>query len=412
MKSPWLKRAFIFLSVLGPSVVTTMAGNDGAGVITYSYAGAHLGYAALITLPLLTILYGVTQEMGSRVAIVTGKGLGDIIRERFGIRIALVVFATILIANFGTLLTNLAALKTASQMLSIPTIPFIIATIVFCFALVTVPKYEKSQKIFLTGIIFYFAYVFSAIKGNPDWGTALKSLVVPSPSIFSHDFLVISIAVLGTTITPWGQFFVQSYMKDKNVPVANLGYAKIEAFVGAFLSNFFTFFIIVATAATLFIHKIPLDSGERAADAIRPFAGEFASLLFALGLINASIIGIIIVSLTSAYVFTEFFGLTGSLDEPLTRGKSFYTLFLSSIVLAAILVMTPWFPLFKIVLYTQSLNGILLPVFFYFLLKIVNNRELMGQHVNGKYYNIFAVGATAIITTATVIAVVVAILGL
>lgn len=406
-KKSFFTKLFIFLGVLGPSVITTMAGNDGAGVITYSFAGAQLGYAALFTLPILTILYGVTQEMGSRIAIVTGKGLGDVIREKFGIRIAIFIFATILIANFGTIITDVAALKTGAEMLHLAPIPFIFITIVFCFWIVTFTKYEKSQKVFLTGMIFYLAYVFSAIKGSPHWGQAVTSLVVPSKSMFSKDFLITSIAVLGTTITPWGQFFVQSYMKDKNVSVSRLGYAKLEAYLGAFLSNFFTFFIIVATAATLFAHHISMVSGETAALAIKPFAGEFASLLFSLGLINAAIIGIIIVSLTSAYAFSEFFGFTGSLDEPYKKGKPFYINYLANIIIAAILVITPWFPLFAIVIYTQALNGVLLPLFFFFLLKIVNDKQLMGKYVNGKMYNIFSVVATVAIAIAAILAVII-----
>jgi NRAMP (natural resistance-associated macrophage protein)-like metal ion transporter len=411
-KKGLIKKIIIFLGVLGPSIITTMAGNDGAGVITYSLAGAQLGFAALFTLPLLTILYGITQEMGSRVAIVTGKGLGDLIRERFGVRIAMLIFAIILIANFGTLLTDVAALKTAAQILGLPIIPFIIVTIIFCFSLVTFTKYEKSQKIFLVGIVFYLAYVVSAIMAKPDWGQAVTSLVIPQKSMFSIHYLIIAIAILGTTITPWGQFFVQSYMKDKNVPIGRLNYAKLEAYLGAFISNFFSFFIIVATAATLYANSIPLNSGDRAALAIKPFVGEFASIFFAVGLVSAAIIGIIIVSLTSAYAFTEFFGFTGSLDKPYKKGRPFYINFLFNIILATILVITPFFPLFKIVLYTQSLNGILLPIFFYFLLKIINNKELMGKYTNSKISNIFAIGSTIFIGVAAVAAVIFSLLGL
>ncbi len=406
MQKGFLKKIVIFFSVLGPSIITTMAGNDGAGVITYSFAGARLGYTALFILPIITILYGLTQEMGSRVAIVTGKGLGDLIRERFGVRVAMLIFITILIANFGTLLTNVAALKVASEMLSIPSIPFILVTVALCFLLVTFTEYDKSQKIFLTGIIFYLAYVFSAIMSNPNWGESTRSLFTPQKSMLSQEYFILAIAIIGTTITPWGQFFVQSYMKDKNVPISRLRYAKIEAYLGAFISNFFSFFIIIATAATLFAHKISLDSGEKAALAIKPFAGELAGLLFAGGLINASIIGIIIISLTSAYAFSEFFGFTGSLDEPYKKGKPFYLNFLLAMLIPTVLVLTPFFPLFKIVLYTQSLNGILLPIFFYFLLKIVNDSELMGKYVNGKLYNIFSVIAIITIALTAILAVI------
>jgi NRAMP (natural resistance-associated macrophage protein)-like metal ion transporter len=406
------RRILIFLSVLGPSVIATMAGNDGGGIITYSLAGARLGYAALITLPYLTILYAVTQEMGSRIAIVTGKGLGDLIRERFGVRIAFVFFTLILLANFGTLLTNIAALKTCAQMLGIQPAPLIFPAIVVAFVLIVLTSYEKSQRVFLTGMALYLAYVFSAVMGNPSWGEAFRCLFIPKPELCSKGSFLLLIAVLGTTITPWGQFFVQSYMKDKNVPVENLGFAKLEAYLGAFLSNFFTFFIILATASTLFVRAIPLESGVEAAMAIRPFAGRFAGLLFAVGLVNAAILGMIVVSLTSAYAFAEFFGFTGSLDEPYDRAKRFYGLFLFNLLVAAFLAMTPFFPLFSIVLYTQSLNGVLLPVFFFFILKIINNREIMGYHVNGRFYNIFAYGSSILIVLASAIAVVTSLLGI
>lgn len=412
MKKGFFAKIIIFLGVLGPSIITTMAGNDGAGIITYSLAGAKLGYAALFTLPILTVLYAVTQEMGSRIAIVTGKGLGDIIREKFGVRIAMFVFIALIIANFGTLLTDVTALKTASNMMGIAPLPFVIITILFCFFLVTFTKYEKSQKVFLTGIIFYLAYVISAFLGRPNWEKAVGALFIPDTIMSTKQYLIVSIAILGTTITPWGQFFVQSYMKDKNVSLRKLGYAKLEAYLGAFLSNFFTFFIIVATASTLFVHNIQLSSGESAALAIKPFAGEFASLLFAIGLVNAAIIGIVIVSLTSAYAFSEFFGFTGSLDKPYSKGKTFYINFLITIIAASVLTLTPWFPLFKIVLYTQSLNGILLPLFFYFVLKIVNDPELMGKYINGKIYNFFTVVSSFLIALAGILAVIVSFIGL
>lgn len=400
-----------FLSVLGPSVITTMAGNDGGGVITYSLAGARLGYAALITLPFLTILYAVTQEMGSRIAIATGKGLGDLIRESFGLTTALIVFLLLSIANFGTLLTNIAALKTSAQMLGLPVIPIIVGAIVATFLLITRTNYDKSQRIFLMGIFFYLAYVISAVMTKPDWGETIRSLFIFRPNIFTKESLILVMAILGTTITPWGQFFVQSYMKNKNVPVEKLKFAKFEAYFGAFFSNFFTFFMIVATASTLYANNISIGSGEEAALAIRPFAGDFASVLFAVGLINAAIIGMTIVSLTSAYAYTEFFGFTGSLDESFKRGRIFYIIFLTNILLAALLVITPFFPLFKIVLYTQSLNGLLLPVFFYFILKIINNRELMGRYVNGRFYNIFAVTSSVLIVIASTVAIVSSLIG-
>jgi Mn2+/Fe2+ NRAMP family transporter len=383
-----------------------MAGNDGAGVTTYSLSGAHLGYVILITLPFLTLLYAITQEMGSRIAIVTGKGLADLIRERFGIIVACGMFALLAIANFGSILANVSALKTSSQVLGIPSAPFIFFIIAIAFLLVTNAGYETNQKVFMIGIVIYLSYVFSAVMGKPHWSEAVKSLVVPSGSIFNRDFIITAIAVLGTTITPWGQFFVQSYMKDKNIPIHNLRFAKVEAFFGAGLSNFFTFFIIVATAATLFVNKIHVTSGEQAALAIKPFAGEFAGALFASGLMGAALIGMIIISLSTAYAFSEFFGFEGTLDAPYSKSRLFYGLFLFNLILAGLIVMIPSINLFTLVIYTQSLNAILLPIILFFLLKITNNKELMGTYINGRWYNYIAGFSAVLIVGATLAAVI------
>lgn len=401
----WRKRLLIFLAVLGPSTITTMAGNDGAGVTTYSLAGAHIGYVILLTLPFLTILYAITQEMGSRIAIVTGKGLADLIRERFGVIIACSMFFLLSIANFGSILANVSALKTSSEVLGIPSAPLIFFMILIAFLLVTNASYQTNQKVFLLGIFIYLSYVFSALMGKPHWGEAVKSLVVPTTAIFNKDYLITAIAVLGTTITPWGQFFVQSYMKDKNIPINNLKFAKVESFFGASLSNFFTFFIIVATAATLFVNRIVVTSGEQAALAIKPFAGEFAGILFACGLMGAALIGMIIISLATAYAFSEFFGFEGTLDAPFSKSRLFYVLFLFNLILAGLIVMLPSINLYKIVLYTQSLNAVLLPVILYFLLRITNNKELMGTYTNNRWYNYIAAGAAGLIVLATIIAV-------
>lgn len=405
------RRLLIFLAILGPSIITTMAGNDGGGVITYSLGGAQVGYSILYILPALLVLTAITQEMGSRIAIATGKGLGDIIREQFGIRIAFAVFVCLLVANFGTVITNVAAVKAASQMLGIPPIPFIVITVVVAFILITQFSYARSQKLFLSGIIFYFAYIFSAIKGRPDWGAAVTSLVIPPANLITKEYLFISIAVLGTTITPWAQFFVQSYMKDKKIAPEKIGFARLEAYLGAFVAIAIMFFIVIATASTLHVNHIVLQSGEQAALAIRPFAGDLSGVLFAVGLINAAVIGMVIVSLASSYAFTEFFGYEGSLDNPFQKSKAYYGIFIATLVVAGVLVMTPWISLFKIVLYTQSLNGILLPLFFYFLYKIANNAELMGKHVNSRANNYILISSSVLIVLASVGAITISLLG-
>src|SRR3990167_7032762 len=358
------KRMLLFFTVFGPATITAMADNDAAVVATYSLAGAKFGYSILFVLLAVTFLLAITQEMGVRIAVVTGKGLGDLIRERYGIVLSVVI-------------------------------------VVLAFIFVSRGNYKTNQNIFLISGFFYIAYIFSAIKAAPDWGNAMTSVIVPTNIHLSKEFIFGSIAVLGTTITPWGQFFVHSYIIDKNVTVDKLKFVQIETYIGAVLTDLFSFFMIVATAATLFAHNIALTSGEQAAMAIRPFAGHLASALFGLGIFNAGFMGMVIVSLTTAYAFSEFFGTKGSLDVSFNRGKLFYIIFLFQLITAAIIVTFPFISLFKIVFYTQSINAILLPFVFYFLLKITNNKELMGVYTNKSWYNWVAIFASFLIICAS-----------
>lgn len=395
-------RLLIFLSVFGPATITAISDNDAAGVATYSLAGAKFGYSILFILLIVTILLAVTQEMGVRIAMITGKGLGDLIRERYGIRISVLVFSCLFIANICTVIANFSALKATTAMFNIPALPVLFFFILLIILLVAKGSYKTNQKIFLLGTVLYFSYVISAFKASPDLSLALRSLVIPTGIKFTKEFILASIAVLGTTITPWGQFFVNSFVIDKKLTSERVKYVQLETFFGAFLTDFFSFFMIVATAATLFVNGIPLLSGEQAALAIRPFAGNLAGILFAFGLVNAALMGIIIISLSTAYAFAEFFGVKGSLDAPFNKGKAFYGIFIFQVILAALVVALPSISLFKIVFITQSINGFLLPFIFYFLLKITNNKELMGNYTNKPVYNYFVVISSIIIILAAV----------
>lgn len=394
-------RILLFLAVFGPATITAISDNDAAGVATYSLAGAQFGYSILIILIPITLLLAVTQEMGVRIAVVTGKGLGDLIRERYGAVLSIFIFFILLVANLGTVVANFSALKATATMFHIPPIFLILGVVIFSFLFITKGSYKTNQRLFLFGIIFYFAYLFSAFNSRPDWGRATLNLFVPLDVTLSKEFIFAAIAVLGTTITPWGQFFVQSFIIDKHIQPDKLKFSQLETYFGAFLTDFFTFFMIVATAATLYTHGVALTSGEQAALAIKPFAGELASLLFGLGLFNAAIMGIVIISLTTAYAFSEFFGVTGSIDAPFERGKMFYGLFLFQLLAAAAIVLLPSVSLFAVVFYTQSLNALLLPMIFFFLLKFTNNKDLMGIHTNPKFYNYFAIAASVIIVCAS-----------
>jgi len=362
-------RIGIFLSVFGPATITAMADNDASGVATYSIAGARLGYPILFLLLIVTIFLGITQEMGVRLTLITRKGLADLIREKFGVRISFFVFISLFIANMGTIIVDLAAIKTTSSMLNIPAIPFVILMLIIVYFFVTKGNYKLTQNVMLLSCLFYLAYIFSAFKANPDWSLAISNLAYPHGVEFNttylKDYLFIGMGVLGTTITPWGQFFISSFAYDKKIAAENVRYSQAETYWGAFLTDFFSFFMIVATAATLFVHKIVLESGEQAALAIKPFAGELAGTLFAIGILNAGFMGIVIVSLSTAYAFSEFFGLSGSLDFSLNQSKKFYLLFIGQLLIAAIAILLPSVSLFNLAIATQALNAMTLPLVFY-----------------------------------------------
>ena len=405
-----LKRRFlIFLTVFGPATIAAMADNDASGVATYSIAGATLGYPILFVLFIITFALGLTQEMGIRLALVTRKGLGDLIREHFGVRASVLVFFCLFIANMGTIVVDLAAVKTTSTILHLPATPAIMVLVIVSFFFVTKGNYKINQNIMLLSCLFYLAYIFSAFKANPNWGAAVTNVFVPVNMKFNaqyvRNFIVIGLGVLGTTITPWGQFFISSFAFDKNIETQRIKYSQFETYWGAFLTNFFSFFMIVATAATLFAHRIPLISGEQAALAIKPFAGELAGSLFAVGILNAGFMGIVTVSLSTAYAFAEFFGISGSLNTSFDRGRAFYLIFLVQLILASVIVMMPSVSLFQLAIATQALNAIMLPIVFYYLIKLTNNKEIMGTYINTPLQKNFAVITTIAICVASLLAI-------
>ena len=410
MLRKYRRRILLFLAVFGPATITAMADNDASGVATYSIAGASLGYPVLFILLIITVLLGITQEMGIRLALVTRKGLGDLIRERFGVRVSLFIFACLFLANMGTIIVDLAAVKTTSTILNIPAIPAMIVLVIISFLFVTKGNYKINQNIMLVSCLFYFTYIISAFRAHPNWGVAVSNLIIPhgvtvTPE-YIRNYIIIGLGVLGTTVTPWGQFFISSFAFDKKIEIGRLKYSQFETYWGAFLTDFFSFFMIIATAATLFVNKIPLVSGEQAALAIKPFAGELAGTLFAVGILNAGFMGIVIVSLSTAYAFAEFFGLSGGLDTTFTKSRTFYVIFLAQLLIAGIFVLSPNVSLFKLVIASQALNAMMLPFIFYYLLKLTNSHEVMGPYTNSLFQKRFGMISVIVISIASLLALV------
>ncbi len=405
LSNPWLRNVVILLSVFGPATITAMADNDAGGVATYSLAGATLGYPILFLLFVITPLLGITQEMGMRLTLVTRRGLADLIREKFGIKVSLFIFAGLFIANLGTVTAEVSAIKTTSSMLNIPATPFVIGVLIIAFFFITRGNYRLTQNVMLLVSLFYITYVISAFKANPDWGTAVSNMFYPHGVAWTRQYiisyLVIGMGVLGTTITPWGQFFISSFAGDKKMEKDTLKYSQFETYLGAFWTDFFSFFMIVATAATLYVRRIPLVSGGQAALAIRPFAGDLAGTLFAVGILAAAFMGLIVVPLSTAYAFSEFFGLSGSLDSDYQGSKTFYALFIIQLVAAALITAIPGVSLFHVALVSQTLNAMILPLVFYYLIKLTSGKDIMGSHANSPFQKNFTAVASVVIVIAS-----------
>jgi NRAMP (natural resistance-associated macrophage protein)-like metal ion transporter len=405
MTNRWLQRVLLLFSVFGPATVAAMADNDAGGVATYSIAGATLGYTILFPLLIITLLLGITQEMGMRLTIVTRRGLADLIREKYGIKVSLFIFLGLFIANLGTITVEVSAIKTTSGMLNIPIAPFVIIILLISFLFITKGNYKLTQNIMLVVSLFYLTYIISAVKAKPDWGLALSNLLYPHgvswTSQYIRNYLIIGMGVLGTTITPWGQFFISSFAFDKKMDKDTLKYSQFETYWGAILTDFFSFFMIVATASALFSRGLPLTSGEQAAQAIRPFAGDLASTLFAIGILAAAFMGLVIVPLSTAYAFSEFFGLSGSLDSDYQQSKTFYILFIVQLVAAALITSIPGISLFHFAIATQTLNAMILPLVFYYLINLTSSQNLMGSHVNNNFQKYFTAAASVFIVIAS-----------
>ncbi len=390
----------LMLAVLGPGLITAFADNDAGGVATYTSAAAKFGYYSLITLIPITIVLAVTQEIGARIAIVTGKGLADLIRERFGVKTAVFVFMTLFVVNFGVILQNIGGLRSGLELFSIDYRIFLPIVILFLFFIITKSNYKKLQQFFFVLIFFYLAYLVSAILAKPNWVQATRALVIPE-KMPSFDFLFTSIAVLGTTVTAWGQFFINSYIKDKKLKVDDLRFSRIEIISGAIFTNLFSFFMMVAVAATIFTYNIPINTASDAARAMEPLAGTFASSLFGFGLLVAGFLGCAIVPLATAYAFSEFFGYQGTLNDDFKKSRLFYSFFIIQIVLGVLITFIPSISLFNITLIADFINGMMLPIIFYYLYKIANNEELMGHYKNSTLQNILLVSSGFIISIGT-----------
>jgi NRAMP (natural resistance-associated macrophage protein)-like metal ion transporter len=387
-------RLLLFLAILGPGLITASADNDAGGIATYSVAGGRYGYSMLWALALLIISLAVTQEMGARMGLVSGQGLAALIRERFRVRVALLAMTAMIIANLGTTISEFAGIASSFELFGVSKYYTVPAMALFIWLLVVRGSYKTAERVFLVFSAFYVTYVLSGIMAQPDWGAAVRGTLVPSFQLNSA-YILLFIAFVGTTITPWGQFFIQAYVVDKGISRDHYRYTRNEVILGALVTTVVAFFIIVACAATIHTAGVDITSAEDAALALEPLAGRFASSLFAFGLLNASVLAAAILPLATAYAFCEAFGFESGMGRSFREAPFFHGLFTLFIILGALVAMVPGLPLFPIMIIAQSINGMLLPFILIFVMVIINDRRIMGDFVNSRSQNVIGWVTTA-----------------
>ncbi len=392
-----------FLGVLGPGLIAGLAGNDAGGIFTYSVMGAETGFGLLWVLPITTVMLIVVLEMAARMGAVSGQGLGDLIRDDFGIRWTLFAMVVLLVANGANIAAEFAGAAAALEIFDVPrwvTVPVVAAGI---WALVVFASYHVVERVFLSVAVVFLAYVVSAFVAGPDWGEVGRALVTPSVS-FEPNFLLLMVAAVGTTVTPYMFFYLQSSVADKGLGPEELAYERADAILGAVWTNVIALFIVVVTAVTLFGTGVTLTAGaDEAARSLAPVAGALAEGLFAFGLFGASVLAATVMPLTTSYTVCESFGWESGVSRRFSEAPVFMGLYTALIVIGALVVLVPGMPLGALIILSQNLNGILLPIILVFMLRLVNNPRIMGRYVNPRWLNVLAWGLTALIIVLTLL---------
>jgi Mn2+/Fe2+ NRAMP family transporter len=387
----------VVLAFLGPGLIAASAGNDAGGIATYSSIGADLGYELLWAIVLITISLAVVQEMAARMGAVTGKGFSDLVREQFGVRITALVMGTLLIANAGLVVSEFAGIAAAAELFGISRYLAVPVVAVLLWLLIVRGSYAGVEKIFLGLTLVFLAYPVAAVLSDPDWGDVARHMVRPDFQ-FSVRRLTLLVAMIGTTITPYMQLYLQSAVAEKSGRT-DPREARIDAYAGAIFSNFIAASIIIATGATLYVQGVGVESAKDAAEALEPIVGSAAPYIFGAGLFGASILAAAVLPLATAYTVTEAFGFEKGVSRSMKEAPVFHGLFAGLLALGAIAALIPGLNVINLLVSTQVLNGLVLPVVLVAIVLLVNDRVVMGGHTNSRAYNI--VSWTTVIVVAT-----------
>lgn len=392
----FMKKTAIFFAIMGPGLITANVDNDANGIATYSVAGANFGYSILWVLILVFVGVTIVQEMCARMGCVTQKGLADLIRENFGIKFTFFIMAILFIANLANTIGNFAGLALAGELFNIPKYISVIGGGIAIWFLIIKGSYKKIEKVFIIACLIYVTYIISGFMANPPWKEVIRQTFTPSFQ-FKNDYIYTFIALFGTSIAPWMQFYHQSAIRDKAIHIKHYIYARYDTILGSFMMNFVAFFIIVACAATLFIKGIKINSAYETALALEPLAGRYCKILFGIGLLNAALFSVSIIPLSTSYAIAEAFGWESGMGKSYSEAKAFYVIYTLLIVLSALFILLPNFPLLLIMVASQALNGILLPFILITMLILVNNKKIMGKWTNSWKSNLIAGFITALL---------------
>lgn len=383
------KNILLFLSVLGPGIITANVDNDAGGIATYSVAGAQFGYSMLWTLIPVTLALIVVQEMCARMGVVSGKSLADMIRENFGVKTTAYLMVFMLFGNLGNTIAEFAGWASAMEIFGVSKYVSVPIAAVVVWWLIVKGTYRFVEKVFLFACTIYLTYIASAFFANPPWGQIMVETVTPTFN-FKPSYLMMLIGIVGTTIAPWMQFYIQSAVVEKGIRVEDYGASRLDVIVGCILTAVVAFFIVVACGSTLFVHGVKINDAKDAAVSLQPLAGHYASTLFAIGLANASLFSASILPLSTAYCVCEAMGWESGVDHDFKSAPQFMWLYTGLVVLGALCILVPNIPLMGVMLISQVVNGALLPFILIFMLILINKPELMGEHVNSRLYNLIS----------------------
>jgi NRAMP (natural resistance-associated macrophage protein)-like metal ion transporter len=397
-----LPSLILFLAIMGPGIITANVDNDAGGITTYSVAGASFGLKLLWIFIPMTIALIVVQEMCARMGAVTGKGLSDLIRERFGVKVIMLVSLALVVADLGNTVAEFAGVAASTEIINISKYIAVPIVAFLVWFIVIKGSYKMVERVFLVASALYLCYIPSAIMAKPQWGAVFKAMVVPTFS-FSPVYLAMLIGLIGTTIAPWMQFYIQSAVVEKGITAKDYEYSRMDVILGCFMTDIIAVFIVVACAATLFVHNISITTAKDAAIALQPLAGRWAGLLFAFGLFNASVFSASILPLATAYYVCEALGFEAGIDKKWEEAPVFYWMYTGLVVIGAGLILIPNVPLIAVMFWSQVANGVLLPFILIFMLLLINNKDIMGRFTNSRTFDAIAWATTAIMIALTVL---------